>query len=192
MDTINEENAENVETRSITPEDFNNKLSYAGKKTASVPVTITMIPDPYVKGVGYKKVIPVEIRKAMDNSTEGIEIEGTITPVKDVNRFGSTPYTYLFRNNVSGEYFFRFYPKNIKIRPNLNGLNMSVNSVSSLEIQISEEWTLAPVKVENPEIVTESINNTFLTFLESLKRSDEDVALIESVKQGYIKCMNLE
>ena len=183
-----------METQTITPDEFNDKLMVAEEKfmnpntkKAKIPVILTILPDPYP----YKKVMPIEIREALGDSTEGVKIEGEITSVNDVNRFGSTPYTYLFKNNVSGQYFFKFYPKNIPMRRNLDGFNISVDSVSSMEVQMSPYFTTAPLKVESPEPIEESITDPFLTFLESLKGSDSDNSLIESIKLGYRACMDI-
>lgn len=194
MDTMNDEIVKSEEVRSITPKEFSNILNAADKNTSdgNIMIMITILPDPYVNGVGYKKVIPNVIRTAMNNSMNPIEIEGIINPAADTTRFsGPKVYTYLHKSH-KGEYFFRFLPQDARIRSDIKGLNIYLNSVSEMQVVISKDFTVAPIKVENQnEVVTESINNKFLTFLESLKRSDEDVALIESIKLGYRACLGI-
>ena len=85
MDTMNDEIVKSEEVRSITPKEFSNILNAADKNTSdgNIMIMITILPDPYVNGVGYKKVIPNVIRTAMNNSMNPIEIEGIINPAAD-------------------------------------------------------------------------------------------------------------
>jgi len=176
-----------MDVQGITPKEFDDKLRFAEKnfKSDRIPITITIMSDPYP----FKKIIPEEIRYEMDDSMNTVKIEGDVLPSLSVSRFGGgREFKYAYKNYTSGKYFFRFYPKDIPMRKNLKAFNISVDAVSSLDIEMSPYFTAAPVNVRQ-EHINESVTDTFLAFLESLKRSEEDVVLIESVKKGYINCM---
>jgi hypothetical protein len=171
-----------MDVQSITPQEFDEKLKLAEKnfKNNRIPVTITIMADPY-----RKKILPIEIRDEMDDSMNTVKIEGEVLPSLAVSRFGGgRDFKYAYRNSASNRYFFRFYPKYIPMRRNLKAFDISVDAVSSIDIEMSQYFTAAPVTVTQ-----ESVTDTFLAFLESLKRSEADGVLIESVKKGYITCM---
>jgi len=169
----------------ITPKEFNDLLTLAEKKFGDkIPVELTISPiDP-----SNKRMVPTEILEAL-RQAEGKEVKvvGEILANKSamVNRFTSGGYDTRFLFKINGEMYFRFFPQSIQIKKNrvvpLKWLNINIGIVSSIKIGGS-----TAVKVVGNTF--ESV--AFYRFLESLKRSDSDISLIESIKLGYRALMN--
>ena len=169
---------DNLDT--VSPKEFDNKLLSAEKNFTDPDTKVTKIP--VVIYVDKTKQLPWAIKKNIkDLPTQVAKVEGEIIPSPRVLRHGFRVSKYLSDSEGETGVYFRLSLGNRGV------FDIPIDSVTGMEIQMSEHMSGFPLKVENPA-VEESAGDPFVNFLDSLKRTKEDDPLIENVKNGYNIC----